>query len=139
MARQYAQGNLYVVELDENDWYLQGDEDRDLWRKEARKAAIAAKCTVVTIMVTPDVIFSMCSNPKKHRVFEERIEPEALNYAVQPMLTGSIDPALFRSLKPAEQQRLVSEIRDVIVYKANGVSGRYIIFVGVTIVEQGRV
>lgn len=140
MAKEYVQGNLFVLELDENDWYLVDDDAREGWRQAAEEQAVLRECTVMAIMVIPDALFSMCDKNTKHRVYEKHVvAPAEAMYSVDVMYTGTIDEARFKNASEGDQRKAVRQCRDALNVRADGKPGRYVILVGRLVIEQGRV
>lgn len=141
MGKAFKQEALYIVELDELEWYSQDGEQQAKLSSGYVDRAKALGCVMLSIFVIPDPLFSMCGQNKKHRVFEKRIEVSNAPYKVEILLTADIALETWDKLAELDRKRLVRECRDALNDKAvtADIQGRYQITVGSTCVERGRV
>lgn len=141
MGKAFKQDALYIVELDENQWYGLDSERQTGVAAEYADRAKALGCSIMSIFVIPDPLFPMCGQGKKHRVFEKRIEVRSAPFDLTILLTADIPLEAWDKLGELDRNRLVRECRDALNDRAviAKVRGRYQIVVGSTCVERGRV
>lgn len=139
MGKEYKQNDLYVIELDEHEWYGP-NVDREELQGKYRETARANLCALVAVFVIPDVLFPMCGHTRKHKVYEHHFPAADSHFKVQATFTGVIDGEIYTSLSERQRSILVRKVRDEVNEHANGVPGRYTISLdnGV-ILETGRV
>lgn len=144
MAKEYRQNDIWVLELEELEWYGKS-ADQEQVRQEIVRRTHLEKCTMAVIMVTPDMLFPMCGQTRKHRVFEHIVlrtlgDP----FVITTAYTCELEPSEY--LEASEKQRLalLGKARDQLNLCGLHVPGRYQITVklpsGETrIIESGRV
>jgi len=99
--KEYKQNSMYVVELNEMDWYP-NNVDKELVKEQFRQRAACADCELLVMFVIPDAVFSMCEIVGKHRVYEFRINaPAKNNFKVDVMFTSTVVASEYENL-PAE-------------------------------------
>ena len=141
--REFKQDNMYIVELQDIDWYGK-DVDTALVCEQFRQRARADECEILAIFVIPDPLFPICDLAIKHKVYEYRSAvANAATFKVEAMFTGNIDEEMWPDDEGA-RRKLLGRVRDEVNKKARGVAGRYVIQLirGSAVVarlEQGRV
>lgn len=142
MGREYKQNDLYVVELDEEEWYFNGADHDDL-TDSYRTAARAHSCSRVAVFVTPDALFSMCGHDKRHRVYEHSFPAADAPFKVSAEFRGAIDSEVYNRLDDRGKRKLINTVRDELNEYARGVAGRYTIVLlpehPLVVLERGRV
>ena len=73
MAKSYKQDALWVVELGEDEWYGVGPSEQSDLKNSFKVEARASKCTMLCVFVTPDALFPMYGQTKRHKVLFEEV------------------------------------------------------------------
>lgn len=142
MGRAFKQNEMYVVNLDEAEWYPAGI-DKEVLKLSYRASAEELGCALISVFVIPDALFPLYGETRKHRVYEYRFPSSAKLYEVEAHFVGKIDREKYDKLSEGQQHKLVREVRDALNTHASGVPGRYAIQIvngtEVQLVERGRV
>jgi hypothetical protein len=149
MARTFKQGSMYVVEVEEAEWYSPSGNPLpapvlDDLKHEYKAEAQVADCELMVIFCRPDPLFSMIEEAKRHKVFEHRFPvSKGASFKVDVLYTGLVDQELYAKLDELGRSQLVRRVRDEINKTGKRTPGKYIIQMvegdKIIVLEQGRV
>ena len=135
-------GESWVVEIrEETVWYGGDLSERNALNDKAKADAGKHGCSSVSIFVVPDPLFPLYGETSRHRVWTTRIDrSENDPYSVEALFTGIVKEAVFGKISLAEQQKMITVVRDKLNRMARGQVGRYqIVFDNGKLIERGRV
>jgi hypothetical protein len=141
----YKQADMWIVELNEDQWY--GLDKTDTLTMGARVDARNNGCNMAAIFVTPDPVFPMCGQERRHRVYYHDLRSEreqTCGFKVSAVMTAELDTARYENGNERERKRMMQLARDAVNEAANGTPGRYVIqYVstgrGLVVLERGKV
>lgn len=136
--KAFKQNAMYVVEMDDDDWYG-GDCQRHV--ATAQQEAKACSCSILAVFSIPDPVFPMNGHDARHRVHHEVFKDTGnspVQYTAQFTCTVSDDH--YEGLSEQARLKFLRNARDQLNMKANGVAGRYqIVTLKGRSLETGRV
>lgn len=139
MGKEYKQGNLWVVELDEQEWYSD-KADKQAIQKEALDRAGIEGVSVVAIYVVPDELFPFCHTNKRHRVWEFMVPiPVVEPFSIETRHVVRITESVYNEENEKGRRAIVRRARDAVNELGLKAPGRYAIMFGDSVIESGRV
>lgn len=143
----YKQADLWVVELNEDQWYGKPQDAQEQIRFAARADARNHECRLIAVFVTPDPLFPMCGEEKRHRVYHHDLNAERQRekgFKVSLVVTSELDTEKYESGNAVTRKKMLDAARDAANEAANGTPGRYVIQYtstarGLVVLERGRV
>jgi hypothetical protein len=140
VAKSFKAGEAWIVELHENEWYLDKPDARYRRIQEVKQAARVEGCSSFSVFVTPDPIFPITEKTTRHRVHGENFPLNAkVKFEIRCDYRADIPLDIWGDTPEHLRSKLVTEARDAL--NACGVHqpGHYVILVGSTCLERGRV
>lgn len=146
MGKAFKQSDMWLLQLDELEWYGIPKEAQDALKDDMLLQAGIEGCILVAILVDPDPVFPMFGHTTRHRVFEQRLERKlAVPFQIETKYTCEINSDEYWVANESTRMKMVGKARDALNECGLSVPGRYQIVVRVKdgqelrIIEAGRV